>query len=160
MTVTFKLEHADGTRADPPEVGLGVYVWNPGDAITLGADRSPRVDVRDEGDDAPAVLVVEDVAGNLERRGGRARGRTGRARARQAALKLRGEGRLQKIVEPARKRRRPCHGRAVVIVEDVSDSVEMLCTLQKKLQDPPNNELLANCGRSVSRTLAAQSITS
>ena len=32
-------------------------------AITLGADRSLRVvDVRDQGEDEPTVLVVEDVA--------------------------------------------------------------------------------------------------
>jgi hypothetical protein len=41
---------------------LGVYVWNPGDPITLGADRSLRaVDVRDQGDDEPTALVLSVV---------------------------------------------------------------------------------------------------
>jgi hypothetical protein len=62
MTFTFRLEQTDGTPADPPEVRLGVYVWNRGDVITLGADRSLRVvDVRDQGEDEPMVLVVEDM---------------------------------------------------------------------------------------------------
>lgn len=63
MTFTFKLERVNGTPADPPEVRLGLYVWNPGDTLTLG-NRSLRVvDVRDQGEDEPVVLVVEDVAG-------------------------------------------------------------------------------------------------
>ena len=50
MTYTFKLEQPDGTPADPPQ-------------ITLGADRSLRVvDVRDQGEDEPMVLVVEDTS--------------------------------------------------------------------------------------------------
>jgi hypothetical protein len=43
-------------------VRVGVYVWKRGDTITLGAGRSLRVvDVRDQGDDALTVRVVEDV---------------------------------------------------------------------------------------------------
>jgi hypothetical protein len=62
MTYTFKLEQPDGTPADPPQITLGVYLWNPGDTITLGADRSLRVvDVRDQGEDEPTVLVVVDT---------------------------------------------------------------------------------------------------
>jgi hypothetical protein len=56
-------EQPDGTPADPPTVELGVYVWKPGDTITLGAGRSLRVlDVREQGDDQPTVLVIEDMA--------------------------------------------------------------------------------------------------
>jgi hypothetical protein len=45
----------------PAEVVLGVYSWEPGDPITLGAGRSLRVvDVRDQDEDEPVVLVVED----------------------------------------------------------------------------------------------------
>jgi hypothetical protein len=41
---------------------LGVYTWK-GDTIPLGAGRSLRVvDVRDQGDDEPTVLVVEDMS--------------------------------------------------------------------------------------------------
>jgi hypothetical protein len=40
MRVTFKLEQPDGTPADPPTIVLGVYVWKPGDWITLGAGRT------------------------------------------------------------------------------------------------------------------------
>ena len=62
MTFTFRLENPDGTPADPTTIRLGVYVWNPGDKITLGADRSLRVvEVCDQGDDEPTVLVVEDT---------------------------------------------------------------------------------------------------
>jgi hypothetical protein len=63
VTFTSTLERRDGTPADPPRVVLGVYSWNPGDTITLGADRSLRVvDVRDQGDDEPKVLVVENIS--------------------------------------------------------------------------------------------------
>ena len=61
-TFTFKLEQTDGTPADPPQVRLGVCSWKGGETIHLGADRSLRVvEVRDEGDDEPVVLVVEDA---------------------------------------------------------------------------------------------------
>ena len=63
VTYAFKLEQPDGTPADPPSIMLGVYLWHPGDEITLGADRSLRVvDVRDQGEDEPMVLVVVDMA--------------------------------------------------------------------------------------------------
>jgi hypothetical protein len=62
LTFTFRLEHADGTPADPPELVLGVYLWNPGDAITLGAGRSLHVvALRDDDPDQPPALVVEDA---------------------------------------------------------------------------------------------------
>jgi hypothetical protein len=62
MTVTFKLERADGTPADPPSFRTGVYVWQPGDVIPLGADRALRVvGVRDDDAGQAPVLVVEGV---------------------------------------------------------------------------------------------------
>ncbi len=61
--VNALLESTDGTPADPPEVRPGIHHWNPGDTITLGAGRSLRVvDVRDEVDDEPSVLVVEEMS--------------------------------------------------------------------------------------------------
>ena len=62
MTITFKLERADGTPADPPSFRTGVYVWRPGDTIPLTADRTLRVlGVRDDDADQPPALVVEDL---------------------------------------------------------------------------------------------------
>jgi hypothetical protein len=58
MAFSFKLEHEDGTPADPPTLHTAVPNWRPGDTIPLGADRTLRViDVR-PGEDAD-VLVVE-----------------------------------------------------------------------------------------------------
>ena len=58
----FRLEHSDGTAADPPNFRTSVPNWEPGDTIPLGAERTLRVvEVRAgaEPDDDP-VLVVED----------------------------------------------------------------------------------------------------
>ena len=60
MAFTFKLEQPDGTPADPPQMRFGAYSWKPGDTITGGRRRLRVVDVRDQGDDEPTVLVVED----------------------------------------------------------------------------------------------------
>jgi hypothetical protein len=63
MTMTFKLELADGTPADPPSFRTSVYRWRPGDVIPLGGSRSLRVvRVRDEDASQPLALVVVDVA--------------------------------------------------------------------------------------------------
>jgi hypothetical protein len=63
MTFTFKLERPDGTPADPPSFKTSVLVWNPGDTIPLGANRTLQVvRVRDEDADQPPVLVVADAA--------------------------------------------------------------------------------------------------
>jgi hypothetical protein len=52
-----------GPRADPPTVVLGVYNSQPGDTIPLGAGHSLRViDVRDQGEDEPTVLAVDDMS--------------------------------------------------------------------------------------------------
>jgi hypothetical protein len=39
----FKLEHADGSPADPPELHTAVPNWRPGDSIPLPPDRALRV---------------------------------------------------------------------------------------------------------------------
>ena len=55
----YKLEHEDGTPADPPFFQTSVPTWRAGDAIPLGQGRSLRViDTREDGDGLP-VLVVE-----------------------------------------------------------------------------------------------------
>jgi hypothetical protein len=54
----FRLEHEDGTPADPPTLNTAVPNWRPGDTIPLGRDRTLRViEVREDSD--CAVLVVE-----------------------------------------------------------------------------------------------------
>lgn len=60
---TFKLEHEDGTPAEPPTLTAAVPNWRPGDTIHLGRDRALRVvamriDEGSDGDPVP-VLVVE-----------------------------------------------------------------------------------------------------
>jgi hypothetical protein len=57
---TYRLEHEDGTPADPPTFHTVVPTWRPGDTITLGADRALRViEVRAVASDENPVLVVE-----------------------------------------------------------------------------------------------------
>jgi hypothetical protein len=61
MAFTEKLEHEDGTPADPPTIRVAVPTWNPGNTISLGADRTLRgVAIRGEDADQPPVLVVEE----------------------------------------------------------------------------------------------------
>jgi hypothetical protein len=63
MTLTFKLERLDGTPAEPSSFKTSVLVWNPGDTIPLGANRTLQVvRVRDDDADQAPVLVVQDVA--------------------------------------------------------------------------------------------------
>lgn len=67
MAFTYKLEHEDGTPADPPTFRSAPGVsWEPGDTIPLGRDRKLRVvDTRlDEGTDGDpvSVLVVESAS--------------------------------------------------------------------------------------------------
>jgi hypothetical protein len=57
MAFTFKLEHADGTPADPPTLHTAVPNWRPGDTIPLGHRTLRVTDVRDESDGR--VLVIE-----------------------------------------------------------------------------------------------------
>jgi hypothetical protein len=56
MAFHFKLEHPDGTPADPPTLHTAVPNWSPGDTIPLGHRTLRVVDVRD--DPEGAVLVV------------------------------------------------------------------------------------------------------
>jgi hypothetical protein len=58
---TFRLEHEDGTPADPPTFRTAVPNWQVGDTIPLGADKTLRVvEVRTvAGPCEDAVLVVE-----------------------------------------------------------------------------------------------------
>lgn len=58
----FKLTQADGTPADPPTVRVAVPNWRAGDTITVGRRCLRVVDVRDQGEDEPMVLVVEETA--------------------------------------------------------------------------------------------------
>jgi hypothetical protein len=59
----YKLEHEDGSRADPPAFRTTTPTWRPGDMIPLGNGSTLRVvRIRDDDADQPPVLVVEDVA--------------------------------------------------------------------------------------------------
>jgi hypothetical protein len=58
---TYRLEHDDGTPADPPTFRAAVPNWRPGDTMALGANRMLRVvDLRDDDADQAPVLVVEE----------------------------------------------------------------------------------------------------
>jgi hypothetical protein len=54
---TFKLEHEDGTPADPPTLHTAVPNWSPGDTIPLGHRTLRVLEVRNDSDGG--VLVVE-----------------------------------------------------------------------------------------------------
>jgi len=59
----FRLEHQDGTPADPPTFEAAVPDWRPGHTIALGRGKTLRVvAVRDDDADQPPRLVVEDLA--------------------------------------------------------------------------------------------------
>jgi hypothetical protein len=59
----FRLEHEDGTPAEPPSFKTTVLVWNPGDTIPLDAKRTLQVvRVRNDDADQAPVLVVQDLA--------------------------------------------------------------------------------------------------
>jgi hypothetical protein len=57
----YRLEHEDGTPADPPTLKTAVPNWRPGDTIPLGPGRTLRVIETRPGteSDADGVLVVE-----------------------------------------------------------------------------------------------------
>ena len=60
----FRLEHEDGTPAEPRRFEAAVPNWSPGDTLHLGRERTLRVvAVRDDDADQPPTLVVEDVSG-------------------------------------------------------------------------------------------------
>ena len=56
----FRLEHEDGTLADPPSFQTSVPTWRPGDEIPLGNGRTLGVTERLDDSDG-AVLIVEDT---------------------------------------------------------------------------------------------------
>jgi hypothetical protein len=58
MAFYFKLEHEDGTSADPPTLNSVVPNWRAGDEIPLGHGRTLRIIEIRPGEDAD-VLVVE-----------------------------------------------------------------------------------------------------
>jgi hypothetical protein len=57
---TYRLEHEDGTPADPPTFHTVVPNWQAGDTIPLGADRTLRV-IETRFEDEELVVVVEPV---------------------------------------------------------------------------------------------------
>jgi hypothetical protein len=57
MAFTFKLEHEDGTPADPPMFTSAVPDWRPGNTVELGRKTLRVIEVRDDSDGA--VLIVE-----------------------------------------------------------------------------------------------------
>ena len=63
MAFQFRLEHDDGTPADPPTLKTAVPDWRPGDTIPLGREKTLRVKdtrLRENSDGDPVlVLVVE-----------------------------------------------------------------------------------------------------
>ena len=58
MAFTFKLEHPDGTPADPHVLKTAVPNWEPGHTIPLGARTLRVVEVRQHEPDENPVLVV------------------------------------------------------------------------------------------------------
>ena len=60
MAFMFWLEDEDGGPADPPSFRTSVLAWRRGDTIPLGQRTLRVVDVKDDADQAP-VLVVEDM---------------------------------------------------------------------------------------------------
>jgi hypothetical protein len=61
-TLTFELQRADGTPADPPTLTTVAPSWQAGDTIPLGRRTLRVIQVRDSEPDKPQVLVVEDVS--------------------------------------------------------------------------------------------------
>jgi hypothetical protein len=64
MAFTFKLEHPDGTPADPPTIRSAVPNWEIGDRIPMGPDKPALVVVGLRAIDDPeqnALLVVENA---------------------------------------------------------------------------------------------------
>ena len=57
----YKLEHEDGTPAEPPTLKTAVPDWRPGDTVPLGGRTLRVVEVRDDDADQVPALVVEDV---------------------------------------------------------------------------------------------------
>jgi hypothetical protein len=60
MAFTFKLEHPDGTPADPPTLKSAVPNWQIGDRIPLGPGRQPLlvVGIRNASEPTDQALLV------------------------------------------------------------------------------------------------------
>jgi hypothetical protein len=58
----FKLEHEDGTPADPPTLQAARPDWKAGDSMYFGRKTLGVVAVRDEDAAQPPTLVVRDRA--------------------------------------------------------------------------------------------------
>jgi hypothetical protein len=62
MAFAYRLEHEDGTLANPPTFRTAVPNWQAGDVIPLGGRSLRVVEVRNDGADQAPTLVVEEVA--------------------------------------------------------------------------------------------------
>jgi hypothetical protein len=61
MALIYKLEHEDGTPADPPTFRSSTLNWRQGDKIPMTAERTLRMlGVRDGEADQPPVLMVDE----------------------------------------------------------------------------------------------------
>jgi hypothetical protein len=58
---TYRLEHEDGTPADPPTFHTVVPTWRAGDTIPRGRRTLRMVAIRDDDAGQPPALVVELV---------------------------------------------------------------------------------------------------
>jgi hypothetical protein len=58
----FRLETAEGARAEPPTLETVVPNWKAGDTIPLGRRMLRVVGIRDDDADQPPVLIVEESA--------------------------------------------------------------------------------------------------
>jgi hypothetical protein len=67
---TYRLEHEDGTPADPPTFRTAVPKLAVGGAIPLGHRTLQVVEVKDDDADQPPVLVVGTRTGEVRRLGG------------------------------------------------------------------------------------------
>jgi hypothetical protein len=62
FALTFELQLADGTPADPPTLTTAAPLWRPGDTIPLGARSLRVIEVRAGDSNGDPVLVVEEVS--------------------------------------------------------------------------------------------------
>jgi hypothetical protein len=60
MAFLFKLEHQDGTSAEPPTLTVAVPNMRPGDTIPLGKRKLRVIGKRDDDADQPPVLIVDE----------------------------------------------------------------------------------------------------
>jgi hypothetical protein len=61
MAFAYRLEHEDGTPADPPTFRTAVPNWRPGDVIPLPHRSLRVVEVRDDDANQAPTLIVEAV---------------------------------------------------------------------------------------------------